>query len=421
MGTASTNGDGNGNGNGVDHTPMALDSRIPETPILFGSPDDPTQALAWIPPELLHLSPYYQRLPTPDPGKLRELAVSIAREGLLQPLLAAPSVDGTRFEVLAGRRRLLAMNGTGVALPVLVRQFVPHQKNQAFLAAQVCAVMPETLDALTAAYDTTWTTIPVEFSDDSSTGSADAMSVKAVLAQVRQLSPFLQRMVVRDLAGTDARLWEGLLAEARQQVQVSETSTRQRLEADLATAQQAARDTQRQEQRYRQSIEQLGCQMTEARILYQRSEEQRVALEQQRHTLASENGQLRTQVAKLRERLAAVGPVERLADMPHVAEIAQAALGVVDAAGSAVVHHALRLLDPRTARDAATALSRALQLVEDRIQRCREQLAADGHGATSPAPGAPVPVAPVPGAPAPMAPVPGVPAPMALPDPEDVR
>lgn len=387
MSTVSTNG--NGNGNSIEHAPTAQDPHPPDAPALLASPNDATQALAWIPAEQLQLSLQYQKLPTPDPSKLRELAVSIAREGLLQPLLVTPSADGTHYEVVSGRRRLLAASGTGVALPALVRRFLPYQKYQAFLAAQVCMVEPETLDALTAAYDTTWTTMPAEFVNDGTADSADAASVKAILAHVRQLSPFLQRMVVRDLAGTDATLWEGMMAEARQQVHTNETSTRQRLEEELATAQQAIREAQQQQQRYTKTYEQLGCQVTDARIQYQHSEEQRCALEQQRHALASENGQLRSQVKTLRERLAAIGPVDRLADMPHLAAIAQAALDVVDAAGSAVVRHALRLLDPRTARDAAPALSRALLLVEERIQTCRQQLTADGHGTPPPAPTAP--------------------------------
>lgn len=370
------------NGDSTGHPPTAHDPSTTDTPPPLVCPDDAAQALAWIPAAQLQLSPFYKHVPAPDPGKLRELAVSIAREGVLQPLLVTPSTDGTHYEVLSGRRRLLAASGTDVALPALVRQFAPHQKNQAFLAAQVCTVVPESLDALTAAYDTTWTTMPTECVAE---GSAEAGSVQAILAHIRQLPPFLQRHVARDLVGTDATLWEGILAEARQQVHASETSTRQRLEDELAAAQQAARDAQLQQQRYTQTFEQLGCQVTEARVNYQRSEEQRYALEQRRHELASDNGQLRTQVETLRARLAAVGPVDRLADMPHVAAIAQAALDVVDAAGAPLVRHAIRLLDPRTAHDAATALSRTLLLVEERIQTCRQRLTDDLRSPTLPA------------------------------------
>jgi hypothetical protein len=365
------------NGNGTGHPPTEHDSSTTDTPPPLVCPDDTTQALAWIPAAQLQLSPFYKHVPAPDLGRLRELAVSIAREGLLQPLLVTPSADGTHYEVLSGRRRLLAASGTGVALPALVRQFSPHQKHEAFLAATVCTVLPESLDALTAAYDTTWTTMPAACVADGTEGSGEAASVQAILAHIRQLSPFLQRHVARDLVGTDATLWEGILAEARQQVHASETSTRQRLEDELAAAQQAARDAQLQQQRYTQTFEQLGRQMTEARVNYQRSEEQRYALEQRRQELASDNGQLRTQVETLRARLAAVGPVDRLADMPHVAAIAQAALDVVDAAGSPLVRYAIRLLDPRTAHDAATALSRTLLLVEERIRTCRQWLTDD--------------------------------------------
>jgi hypothetical protein len=310
--------------------------------------------------------------------------MSIAREGLLQPLLVTPSADGTHYEVLSGRRRLLTASGTGAALPALVRQFSPHQKTQAFLAAHVCTAPPESLDALAAAYDTTWTTLPAGLATDGAEITEEAASVQAILAHIRQLSPFLQRHVARDLVTTDATLWDGMVAEARQHVHASAASDRERLEGEVAAAQSAVRDAQLQQQRSTQTFEQIGRQLTEARVNYQRSEEQRYELEQRRHELASDNGQLRTQVDTLRARLAVVGPVDRLADMPHVAAIAQAALDVVDAAGPPLVRHVIRLLDPRTAHDAATALTRTLLLVEDRIRTCRQRLTADLRMTTPP-------------------------------------
>ena len=95
------------------------------TPPTLACPEDPTQALAWLPVADLTLTRAYEQLPPPDDGKLRELAVSIAREGMLQPLLVTPSADGIHHEVVAGRRRWLAASAHGRTVPALVRHFSP--------------------------------------------------------------------------------------------------------------------------------------------------------------------------------------------------------------------------------------------------------------------------------------------------------
>jgi len=365
------------NGNGAGHLSPEAATTTTSPPPTLACPDDATQALAWLPATRLRLSPLYQQVPTPDAGKLRELAVSIARDGFLQPLLVTLSADGAQYEVLAGRRRLLVAGSAGTTLPALIRQFSPHQKHQAFLAANVCTVLPQSLDALTSAYEATWTTVPEGPTAEPSDATGEATSVAAMLAQLRQLSPFLRRHVARDLVTSDEALLTGMLAEARQQLKASEESECQRMEQELTAAQSAVRDAQLQQRRHTHTLEHLGQQLTEARVSYQRSEDQRHELERLRHELTNDNRHLREQVQTLSARLAAVGPVERLAGMPHVAALAQAAMDVVEAAGPPLVKHAIRLLDPRTAREAVTALTRALLLVEERIRTCRQRLAED--------------------------------------------
>jgi hypothetical protein len=348
------------------------------------SPDDPTQALTWLPASQLQLSPLYRQLPDADAGKLRELAVSIAREGVLQPLLVTPSAEAAQYEVIAGRRRLLAAHSTSTALPALVRQLSPRQKHQAFLAANVCTALPASMETLTSAYDATWTTIPDELAEEPHAIDGEHSDrVTAVLAQVRQLSPFLRRHIARALVTADDTLVTGLLAEARQQLSVSEASDCQRLEQELAVAQQAVRDAQLQHRRHTETLEQLGQQLTEARVRSQRSEEQRHELEQLQQTLTHDNRQLRAQMQTVTARLAAVGPMEQLAGTPRVATILQTVMDVVAAAGPPLITQAIRLLDPRTSRDATTSLTRALRLVEERLRACQLGLAED-HCVTKP-------------------------------------
>lgn len=57
-----------------------------------------------------------------DPDSLRELADSIAVQGVLQPILVRP-LDGTRYEIVAGERRWRAARQAGLSeIPVVIRE-----------------------------------------------------------------------------------------------------------------------------------------------------------------------------------------------------------------------------------------------------------------------------------------------------------
>jgi TolA-binding protein len=385
----------NGNGNG--QPPHETMPTAADTQPTLACPDDTTQALAWLPAAQLTLTRAYDQLAPPDPGKLRELAISIAREGLLQPLLVTPRADGRQYVVVVGRRRWMVASTTGALVPALVRQFSPRQKYEAFLAAHVCTVVPPALETLTTAYDATWTTVVEEDTSDvphtgqpegDRSGTEDAATIAAVTAQLRQLSPFVYRHLAREIVTGDDTLWESLLAEARQQVRASDASDRARAAQELATAHDAVRAAEQQQQRQSQTVIQLGQQLTEARIRYQRCDEQRQENERQRYAVSTENRQLHTHVQQLRARLEALEPVDAVTVHPQRAALAQAALDVIAAAGVPLLTPALRVLHPRTGSEATLALARALDVVEERIQRCRHCLtehaaaAAIGHTAT---------------------------------------
>ena len=396
MSNSIGNSNGSSNGNSQKpHDPIPVPLG---TPSMLVSPDDATQALAWLSASQLTLTPAYDELPAPDAAKLRELAVSIAREGVLQPLLVTQSADGTHYEVVKGRRRWLAARMNGTVLPALVRQFSPAQKNQAFLAAHVCTVGAESHEQLTTAYDATWTTA-AEDAVPAVPGAADAgiegatseeaARLEAVVTQIERLSPFAARHLARELLATDPSLWESLLAEARQHVRAQIASDRVRLEQELATAQDAVRQAEEQQHHQTQTLATLGQQLTEARMSYQRSEDQRDDHERECQRLLTQNRQLRGQIHHIEEQLAAVGAVDQAVWQPEVATLAQAVIEVVAAAGSPLVQQLQRILRPRTAREATVALGRALDLVEERVRVCRQHLSEGMIGTTGSDPAVP--------------------------------
>ena len=64
----------------------------------------------------------YQPRTKMDDAALQELAASIKKQGLMQPILARP-IDGGRYEIIAGERRWRAAKIAGLAeVPVLVRE-----------------------------------------------------------------------------------------------------------------------------------------------------------------------------------------------------------------------------------------------------------------------------------------------------------
>jgi ParB family chromosome partitioning protein len=64
----------------------------------------------------------YQPRTRMDENSLQELAASIRKQGLMQPILVRP-VDGGRYEIIAGERRWRAAKIAGLhEIPVLVRQ-----------------------------------------------------------------------------------------------------------------------------------------------------------------------------------------------------------------------------------------------------------------------------------------------------------
>ena len=81
----------------------------------------PGDAVTRVPVELITRSRYQPRR-TFDPDSLRELADSIAAQGVIQPIVVRPIADG-RFEIIAGERRWRAAQQAGLAdIPVVVRE-----------------------------------------------------------------------------------------------------------------------------------------------------------------------------------------------------------------------------------------------------------------------------------------------------------
>jgi ParB-like chromosome segregation protein Spo0J len=342
-------------------------------------PHDASQALAWLAPEQLVLSPLYAHLPPPDATKLQELTAAVTRDGVLQALLVTPTADGAQYEVVAGRRRTLAAGTQLRSLPALVRQLSPRQKRLAFLATNLCFAPPTNQDELTREYDAAWAT----GADDAAAGDEDSMAPElgSVMDITAQLSPFLRRHVARELLFNDPTLYQSVLDEARRQIEATDFAERKQLRGRLEAAEAALTAAHEQQARQDRTIEHLGRQLNAARVSRNVVDDTREQLEQAQRDLLTSNKKLQQQVQTLLQRLAAVEPLERLAGMTEAAVVFSAVMAVVEAAGPTLVRAAVRLLDPHSTRDAAAALHRALVQLADRVRECQATLT-DGTTAT---------------------------------------
>ena len=114
-----------------------LGPKVSDTPPASGAP--PTLRL-----DLL-LPGKYQPRTRMDEGALYELAESIKQQGVMQPVLVRP-VDGGRYEIIAGERRVRAARLAGLdEVPVLVRA-VPDET--AAVMALIENMQREDLNAL---------------------------------------------------------------------------------------------------------------------------------------------------------------------------------------------------------------------------------------------------------------------------------
>ena len=81
----------------------------------------PRDELQQLPIEVLQRGKYQPRRDM-DPQALEELAQSIRRQGLMQPVVVRP-IDGERYEIIAGERRWRACQLAGLQrIPALVRE-----------------------------------------------------------------------------------------------------------------------------------------------------------------------------------------------------------------------------------------------------------------------------------------------------------
>ncbi|MGD2021511.1 MAG: ParB/RepB/Spo0J family partition protein [Thiohalocapsa sp.] len=96
-------------------TPIATDSADPLTGAARG------ESVLRLPLHRIERSRYQPRREF-DPDALRELADSIASQGVLQPIVVRPVADGD-YEIIAGERRWRASQQAGLAdIPVVVRE-----------------------------------------------------------------------------------------------------------------------------------------------------------------------------------------------------------------------------------------------------------------------------------------------------------
>src|SRR5436190_5064996 len=226
----------------------------PNTTTQLPCPDDPSQALAWLTSEQLVLSALYDSLPPPDATKLQELAADIAHHGMLQPVLATPAADGAHYEVIIGRRRVLAAGNRLRLLPALVQQLSSKQKRLAFLSANLCIEPLPNQQEFARQYDAAWVTNNEDGTAENNAAEL-APELDTALEQASQLAPFLQRHLVRQLLFNDAGLYQSVLEEARRQVAETDGTERKRLTGELRELQAALTEERDKGVRQERAIE----------------------------------------------------------------------------------------------------------------------------------------------------------------------
>jgi len=110
-----------------DPQPTYIPADDPQTPPSTG-PSAREGATRTIPIDQISPNPYQPRRDFDD-RQLTELAQSISRQGLLQPLMVSPSPEGHQspYILIAGERRLRAASQAGLsAVPCIVRQAGPQ-------------------------------------------------------------------------------------------------------------------------------------------------------------------------------------------------------------------------------------------------------------------------------------------------------
>lgn len=104
-------------------TPVSRTGPVQDPPRLEAPKPEPAD----LAPDLIDPNPYQPRSSkAPDPGAA-ELAASVARKGILEPILVRPS--GARYKLLAGQRRLAAARAAGLLeVPVLIHRHLEHDE-----------------------------------------------------------------------------------------------------------------------------------------------------------------------------------------------------------------------------------------------------------------------------------------------------
>ncbi len=135
-----------GLGRGLDALLSNASSEAPAaqpTPAV-GEPTPRGEALEQIPVDLIQRGKYQPRRDM-HPEALEELAESIRRQGLLQPIIVRP-IDDQRYEIIAGERRWRASQLAGLdKIPVIVK---PVADDAAIAMALIENIQREDLNAM---------------------------------------------------------------------------------------------------------------------------------------------------------------------------------------------------------------------------------------------------------------------------------
>ena len=115
-----------------------LDALIPTGEFTAESmPPSPTSGFDNLPISEISRNPRQPRSQM-DKEELEELAASIRKNGILQPLIVSPADEPGKYTLIAGERRLLAAGMAGLtSVPVIVRQATDQERLELALIENV--------------------------------------------------------------------------------------------------------------------------------------------------------------------------------------------------------------------------------------------------------------------------------------------
>ncbi len=340
------------------------------------SPDNPQEYLAWVRPA--ELRPFQAVHPEPmDPDEQRELADSINRHGLLQPLLIAADTK----EVVVGHRRYTVMKEGDRVIPVIAKEFSESEKIGAFLASNLCvrSLSPRQSSERRKQYTAVIASSPAQEQAPASFTTPlilgnDHATTEALAETLAQLSERERRTLARELVLRDATLQQDLMDEA---VRIAgESADKKHLAAEVKQLTAALQEAEQQQGVQEHTIERLEEHIAALRMSQVKLTDAIEDLTTAKKEAEDGKRTSERELAALRARVETIQPLEQLCNAAQARKVIAAVMELAEMASKKLLHAAFLYLNPKTAPHAPKEMLRLLEDVVAAVAKCRHTVEA---------------------------------------------